>query len=146
MNDQFPLPPFPAQAGELVWHQLPALPGLWTSVKRGLAGRCPVCGGAKLFSRYLKLCAQCPRCQTRLGDIPADDAPPYFTILIVGHVVVPLLLAVELNYKPPLWVEAAIFLPLTALLALLLLQPIKGATVAWLLHHDYANSPAVPHD
>lgn len=146
MNDQFHLPPLPAQTDGMAWHQMPALPGLWTALRRGLSGCCPVCGGPHLFTRYLKVCPQCPRCQTRLGQVPADDAPPYFTILVVGHIVVPLLLMVEMNFKPALWLEAAIFLPLTALLALGLLQPIKGATVALLLHHDYANSPAVRHD
>ncbi len=31
----------------------------------------------------------------RSGGMRADDAPPYFTILIVGHVLVPLVFVVE---------------------------------------------------
>ena len=59
----------------------------------------------------------------------ADDAPPYFTIVIVGHIVVPSLMAVELIYRPPLWVHLLIWLPLTAFLSLALLPRVKGAIV-----------------
>ena len=61
----------------------------------------------------------------------ADDAPAYFVILIVGHIVVPLALAVENAYQPPHWLAFSIWMPLTLLLALGLLQPVKGAIVGW---------------
>jgi uncharacterized protein (DUF983 family) len=70
----------------------------------------------------------------------ADDAPPYFTIVIVGHIVVGLVLAVEMAYRPPLWVHAALWLPLTLILTLVVLQVVKGALVAlqWaLLMHGF---------
>jgi uncharacterized protein (DUF983 family) len=60
----------------------------------------------------------------------ADDAPAYFVILIVGHIVVPLALAIELAYRPAYWIQFAFWLPATVALALLLLQPVKGAIVA----------------
>ena len=50
------------------------------------------------------------------------------------------MLAVEMVYRPPLWVHAALWLPLTVLLALLILPPIKGALVGlqWaLLMHGF---------
>ena len=59
----------------------------------------------------------------------ADDAPPYFTIVIVGHIVVPLLMTVELTYAPPLWLHLLLWLPLTAILSLALLPCVKGAIV-----------------
>ncbi|MBZ0217536.1 MAG: DUF983 domain-containing protein, partial [Fimbriimonadaceae bacterium] len=65
-----------------------------------------------------------------------DDAPPYFTILIVGHVIVPLLLIVEQTWRPDLWIHAAIWLPLTVILSLTLLPIVKGALVGvqWALY------------
>ena len=51
-----------------------------------------------------------------------------------------LVLAVEMAYRPPLWLHAAIWLPLTVILALILLPPIKGALVGlqWaLLMHGF---------
>jgi uncharacterized protein (DUF983 family) len=50
--------------------------------------------------------------------------------VIVGHVVVSLVLAVEIAYRPPLWLHAALWMPLTLALALVLLAPIKGLLVA----------------
>jgi uncharacterized protein (DUF983 family) len=110
------------------------------SILRGLSLRCPACGKGRLYRRYLKVADQCPSCGEALHHHRADDAPPYFTIAIVGHVVVGLLLAVEIAYRPPLWLHAAIWLPLTVILALILLPPIKGALVGlqWaLLMHGF---------
>ncbi len=61
----------------------------------------------------------------------ADDAPAYFVILILGHTVVPLALALEIARTPPYWVHFALWLPLTLGLALGLLQPVKGSIVGW---------------
>ena len=71
-----------------------------------------------MFRRYLKVVDACPHCGEELHHHRADDAPPYFTIVIVGHIVVGLVLAVEMAYRPPLWVHAALWLPLTLLVAL----------------------------
>ena len=57
----------------------------------------------------------------------ADDAPPYFTILIAGHIVIPLLMTAELTFAPPLWLHLLIWVPLTAILCLALLPRVKGA-------------------
>lgn len=110
------------------------------SLLRGARLSCPACGKGAMFRRYLKVADSCPACGEALHHHRADDAPPYFTIVIVGHVVVGLMLAVEMAYRPPLWLHAAIWLPLTLLLALLLLPPIKGALVGlqWaLLMHGF---------
>lgn len=110
------------------------------SLLRGARLSCPACGKGAMFRRYLKVADSCPACGEALHHHRADDAPPYFTIVIVGHVVVGLMLAVEMAYHPPLWLHAAIWLPLTLLLALLLLPPIKGALVGlqWaLLMHGF---------
>jgi uncharacterized protein (DUF983 family) len=106
-----------------------AKPPLMTALTRGLQCKCPHCGQARLFSGYLRLVKACPHCATVLGTARADDAPPYFTIVVVGHIVVPLLLWTEKAMEPSLWLMSAIFLPLTAILTLALLRPIKGATV-----------------
>jgi uncharacterized protein (DUF983 family) len=57
----------------------------------------------------------------------ADDAPPYFTILIAGHIVIPLLMMTELAFAPPIWLHLLIWTPLTAILCLALFPRVKGA-------------------
>lgn len=113
---------------------------LQQALLRGAMLKCPACGVGGLFHRYLKVVDQCPHCGESLHHHRADDAPAYFTIVIVGHVVVSLVLAVEIAYRPPLWLHAALWMPLTLALALALLAPIKGLLVAlqWaLLMHGF---------
>ena len=95
----------------------------------GLRLRCPACGDGRLFWRYLKVNHACPACGEALHHHRADDAPPYFTILIVGHVVVAAILPVERAFAPPLWLHALLWLPLALVMSLWLLPRIKGAVV-----------------
>jgi len=102
---------------------------VWTALKRGFRGRCPRCGEGKLFRSFLKVNAQCPVCGQDLTHHRADDLPAYLVIIIVGHVVVPLALMIETNYAPNVALQLAIYLPVTLVASLLLLQPVKGAVV-----------------
>jgi uncharacterized protein (DUF983 family) len=103
----------------------------WQAIRRGFLGRCPRCGQGKMFRAFLKVADRCPVCGEALHHHRADDAPAYFVILVVGHVVVPLALVVEVIYAPPYWLHAVLWLPLTIGLAIGLLQPVKGAIVGW---------------
>jgi len=101
------------------------------SVVRGLMGRCPKCGEGKMFRAFLKVADACPVCGEELHHHRADDFPAYLVIVIVGHLVVGMTLAVEAAFSPPLWLHAVIWLPMTFAMALALIQPVKGAVVAW---------------
>ena len=111
---------------------------VWPAMLRGWAKRCPACGEGNLFVAYLSVSPTCSVCQTELHHHRADDAPPYFTMFIVGHVVVGGMLFVEKSYHPDLWLHAAIWLPMTVVLSLWLLPRIKGALIAmqwaWRMH------------
>ena len=84
-----------------------------------------------MFRKFLKVAAHCEICGEALHHQRADDAPAYFVIVIVGHIVVPLTLSVEMAYAPSYWMHAALWTPLTLALSIGLLQPIKGAIVGW---------------
>ena len=100
------------------------------AILRGAMGRCPNCGRGPLLRRYLKTVDRCCACAEPYGHLRADDAPPWMTILIVGHIVVPAMLYVDRRFEPALWVEQVIW-PLTALLlALLILPRSKGVVLA----------------
>ena len=99
------------------------------AIFNGARGRCPNCGTGKLFRAYLKTKDAYETCDLEFHHHRADDAPPYFTILIVSHVVVSLMLMVEQTWKPDLWIHAAIWLPMTLILSLSLLPIIKGALI-----------------
>jgi uncharacterized protein (DUF983 family) len=102
---------------------------VWTSLKRGLRGRCPRCGDGKLFRAFLKVDDHCSVCGLDFTPHRADDLPAYLVIVIVGHLVVPMILWIETDYAPAVWLQLSIYLPLTLILSLALLQPVKGAVV-----------------
>ena len=45
---------------------------------RGAMGRCPACGGGKLFRAFLKVADHCPACNEALHHQRADDAAMSF--------------------------------------------------------------------
>ncbi len=109
---------------------------LWQALGRGFRMKCPNCGIGPLFRKYLKVAPACSNCGEALHHHRADDAPPYFTILVVGHAIVPMVLAVEMAYRPALWIHAALWFPMTLFLAMSVLPLIKGALVShqWALY------------
>jgi uncharacterized protein (DUF983 family) len=102
---------------------------VWTAMKRGWRGRCPRCGEGKLFRAFLKVDNNCSVCGLDYTHHRADDLPAYLVIIIVGHIVVPLALLIETNFAPPVALQLAIYLPITLIASLALLQPVKGAVV-----------------
>jgi uncharacterized protein (DUF983 family) len=102
---------------------------VWTAMKRGWRGRCPRCGEGKLFRAFLKVDNNCSVCGLDYTHHRADDLPAYLVIIVVGHIVVPLALMIETNYSPPVALQLAIYLPITLIASLALLQPVKGAVV-----------------
>ena len=102
---------------------------VWTAIKRGFRGRCPRCGEGKLFRAFLKVDNNCSVCGLDFTPHRADDLPAYLVIIIVGHIVVPTALIIETDYSPPVGLQLAIYLPVTLVASLALLQPVKGAVV-----------------
>lgn len=102
---------------------------LYDAMMRGARLKCPACGHGQLFRAYLKVADTCPSCREELFHHRADDAPPYLTIVIVGHLIVSGVLALEQAIAPPQWVHLVLWLPLTVILSLALLPSIKGSIV-----------------
>jgi uncharacterized protein (DUF983 family) len=102
---------------------------VWTAMKRGFRCRCPRCGEGKLFRAFLKVDNNCSVCNLDFTPHRADDLPAYLVIVIVGHLLVPVILWIETDYSPPVWLQLSIYLPFTVIASLLLLQPVKGAVV-----------------
>ena len=109
------------------------VPSLFTALGRGLTGRCPVCGKGRIFNGFLRVVSECEHCNAPLGLARADDAPPYFTILIVGHIVIPAMLIMQKMDDPSNLLLTVIFVPLTLFLSIGLIRPIKGAIVGLMM-------------
>ncbi len=96
----------------------------------GLSGRCPRCGGAKLFDGFLELAPHCEACGLDYSFADSGDGPAVIVTLLAGFIVVGAALMVEVKYEPPFWLHLAIFLPLTLLVCLGMLRPLKGVLVS----------------
>ena len=98
---------------------------------RGARGKCPQCGEGQMFQSFLKVRPACEACGQQLDCHRADDMPPYITIMIVGHVIVGMNLFFEQTADWPMWWHMALWPSLTLILTLLIMQPVKGALIAY---------------
>ena len=96
------------------------------SLWRGLRKRCPDCGEGRVFRRYLKPVSTCSHCGAALGEIRTDDFAPWLTILLLGHILVPVIGTVDYVFAPQLWIILLCATALSAILVLLLLPHAKG--------------------
>lgn len=112
----------------------PERPTTLNALVRGALGRCPRCGRGPLLCRYIKVVGECEACGEPFGHFRADDAPPWLTILLVGHLIAPVFLLIEENFELTVASELAILLPSVIGLTLALLPRCKGAILAamWL--------------
>ena len=102
------------------------------AMKRGFLGRCPSCGKTPLFRSYLKQVESCLACHAEFGRIRADDAAPWLTIIVVGHLFLPLIFFVDLETVMPFWLGVTAWAALFSGLSLAILPRAKGMFIALL--------------
>lgn len=116
---------------------------------RGARGLCPRCNDAKLFARFLKPVATCAHCLQDWTHQQADDFPAYVSILLTGHIMAPIIIALVQETALSLAALAAIIV--LSMLALMIgfLQPAKGAIIAlqwWFGMHGFVKERSVSKD
>ncbi|NJR13397.1 MAG: DUF983 domain-containing protein [Phyllobacteriaceae bacterium] len=120
------------------------------AMKRGFLGRCPQCGEGRLFASFAKSVEACAVCGEDMHHHRADDMPAYLVIFVVGHLVVAAYMGVEFMVEWTPFQHMALWLPVTALLSIALLQPLKGAVIglqwAWRMHGFGDGEPDHGHD
>ncbi|WP_337270837.1 DUF983 domain-containing protein [Oryzifoliimicrobium ureilyticus] len=120
---------------------------LWQSIRRGLFCRCPSCGEGRLFKAFLKPVDSCAHCGEAMHHQRADDLPPYLVILVLGHVVIGGYMAQDQIMPLSLLATFALWTPVTIVVALLSIQPIKGAVIGlqWALRmHGFSGIEEQP--
>jgi uncharacterized protein (DUF983 family) len=116
--------------------------GIPQALWRGFLTRCAACGSAGMFRSFLQPVQACPGCGFDWRRRTADDFPPYLVILLIGHIIAPAIIWMETSWHPALWVHLSIWLPIVVLLALALIQPVKGAVMAFQWWHWDYSEPA----
>jgi len=113
---------------------------------RGARGLCPRCSNAKLFPRFLKPVATCPHCRQDWTHQQADDFPAYVSILLTGHIMAPIIIALVQETALSLAALAAIIIVSMLTLMIGFLQPAKGAIIAlqwWFGMHGFEKERSV---
>lgn len=119
------------------------------SIRRGLLNTCPACGSGKMFGRFLKAVPNCASCGEALDRHAADDFPPYIVVTIIGHIVLGGFMATEMLLPLSNWAHLAIWVPITIMGSLALLQPVKGGVIGlqWALRmHGFSGKEDSPED
>ena len=98
-----------------------------------LLGLCPRCGSRTLFDGVAKFAPKCSACGLDLSKFNVGDGPAAFLTLIIGALVLVLALWLEVSFRPPFWVHALIWIPVTAAAVTYGLRVSK----AWLLQAEY---------
>jgi len=106
---------------------------LWLA---GLRCRCPRCGQGALYTAYLKIAPRCDACGLNLAFADAGDGPAVFVTFVAGAFIAGMAAVIEINFSPPYWVHALIWLPLTLTLCLALLPVFKATLVALQYRHQ----------
>jgi uncharacterized protein (DUF983 family) len=101
-----------------------------SAISVGLAGRCPRCGDGRLFSGFIGVASRCEVCGLDYSFADSGDGPAVFVALFGGFIVLGAALWTEVVYQPPIWVHMVVFLPLTLIVCLGMLRPLKGVLIA----------------
>jgi uncharacterized protein (DUF983 family) len=104
-----------------------------SSIEVGIRSCCPRCGEGRLFGGFIDLAPKCDKCGLDYGFADSGDGPAVFIMMIAGFVIVGLVLWVEFTWSPPYWVHAMLWIPLTLVMTVGLIRPLKG----WLVAQQY---------
>ncbi len=109
----------------------------------GLACRCPRCGKGRLFAGFLALAPACTECGLDYAFADSGDGPAVFVIFVVAPIVVVLAVILEALVHPAPYVHLIVWIPVTIILCLALLRPVKATMVA-LQYRRYAREWRLP--
>jgi uncharacterized protein (DUF983 family) len=92
--------------------------------------RCPSCQEGSLYAGLLRLKDTCNLCGLDYSEHDVGDGPAFFTITLLGFVVVGLAFALEIFVRPSYAVHAAVVLGAMALLTPVCLRFFKSYLIA----------------
>lgn len=110
-----------------------AMPGWGATIWRGICNKCPHCAKSSIFAGFLRVVPKCAVCGAPLGDMPADDAPPYIAMLVALHFLGLFVVVIfHFHYLPGIF-ASIVYLVLLAGICCVALRMAKGAVIGILL-------------
>ena len=113
---------------------------------RGLQRRCASCGEGAILSGYLTAVPECAHCGEDFRHVRADDGPAWVTILVLGHVIVPLMIYFGREDSIPVWQAAGILSVVTLLGVYVILPRAKGMFIALIWATGATGEDVTPDD
>ncbi len=92
--------------------------------------RCPRCQTGALYQGYLTIRDRCPQCGLNYSEHDVGDGPAFFTLTILGFVVVIFAFVLEAYYQAPYWLNFTLSGLLLIILTPLCLRWFKTYLVA----------------
>ncbi len=100
------------------------------ALRRGFFLKCPCCGKGAMLRKYLSPLVSCKNCGEPFERLRADDGPAWLTILVAGHLMVPVIFWVVESGIESTEVMLAILLPIVVVLCAIILPRAKGVFMA----------------
>jgi len=100
------------------------------SLMRGIRRRCPQCGKGVLLAGYLTPVKNCDICGEDFSAISADDGPAWATLLVLGHLVVPLMVFLGRDETIPIYLATSILMVVMLAGVFVMLPRAKGLFIA----------------
>ena len=109
----------------------------FTLLRSALSCKCPRCHQGTMFKPGLSLglTERCAACSLNLADNDCGDGAVVFLIFILGFILVPFALLIEMMFSPPLWAHAVITGTLALGFTMLATKPLKSYIIALQFKH-----------
>lgn len=109
----------------------------WETLLAGMNCKCPKCNGSRLYPSLLsfKMKSSCESCGLDLTQNDSADGPAVFMIFILGFVIVPAALILDLSIQPPMWVHGVLWTSLCVIVSVLTLKPLTSYILALQYKH-----------
>lgn len=82
-------------------------------VRAALLGLCPRCGEPTLFEAPARVALECSECRLDLGTLERGGRFAGMLTVILAIVLMMIAVGIEAAFRPPLWLQAAFWAPVT---------------------------------
>jgi uncharacterized protein (DUF983 family) len=110
--------------------------GAPTPAAAALKGLCPRCGARTLFAGPVAFAPTCRLCGLDFTSFNVGDGPAALLTLVLGAIIIAGAAILQVSADPPLWLQLALWIPVTAIAVVFALRAAKAA----LLSLEYRNA------